>query len=158
MQLIYLPSIFLSIARTKSGCQQTMRFNVFKSFVWMCATNFRGFSFISLNLSNSELVDSSLAAKLNAFFGGDFTDFDVLRQLQTEHGLSDDVTNIVEGFAELMNMKKTFAAVCDAEGWRHFAKMAKYDEAETRFVQAMENSQIQWSAKCFKHFQSDFRF
>uniref|UniRef100_A0A914HWP9 peptide-methionine (S)-S-oxide reductase n=1 Tax=Globodera rostochiensis TaxID=31243 RepID=A0A914HWP9_GLORO len=55
--------------------------------------------FNQLNLSNSELVDSSLAAKLNAFLGGGFTDFGVLRQLQTEHGLSDDVTNAVEQIA-----------------------------------------------------------
>ncbi|KAI3421842.1 hypothetical protein GPALN_012386 [Globodera pallida] len=59
--LIYLPSIFLSIARTKSGCQQTTRFNGFKSFVWMCATNFRGFSFISLSLA-------SFALSVAAFF------------------------------------------------------------------------------------------
>uniref|UniRef100_A0A183CNY7 GPI alpha-1,4-mannosyltransferase I, catalytic subunit n=1 Tax=Globodera pallida TaxID=36090 RepID=A0A183CNY7_GLOPA len=59
--LIYLPSIFLSIARTKSGCQQTTRFNGFKSFIWMCATNFRGFSFISLSLA-------SFALSVAAFF------------------------------------------------------------------------------------------
>uniref|UniRef100_A0A914HV70 peptide-methionine (S)-S-oxide reductase n=1 Tax=Globodera rostochiensis TaxID=31243 RepID=A0A914HV70_GLORO len=100
--------------------------------------------FNQLNLSNSELVDSSLAAKLNAFLGGDFTDFDVLRQLQTKHGLSDDVTNIVEGFAELMNMKKCFADVRETDSWASFKMVSKHEAAAAAaaFVLVMENSQL----------------
>ncbi|KAL3118190.1 hypothetical protein niasHT_000118 [Heterodera trifolii] len=55
--LIYLPSIFLSIAHSSKIHQHRLRtkFIVFKSFVWMCLTNFRGFAFILLSLASFAL-------------------------------------------------------------------------------------------------------
>lgn len=52
-----------------------------------------------LNLTDADLVDSTLAAKINAFLGGGFTDFDVLEQLKQEHGLSQTVVSLVERIA-----------------------------------------------------------
>ncbi|KAL3118191.1 hypothetical protein niasHT_000119 [Heterodera trifolii] len=55
--------------------------------------------FGELNLSDSEVVSSTLAAKLNAFIGGGYTDFDALRQLQKQCKLSDKLIHSVEQIA-----------------------------------------------------------
>ncbi|KAL3125755.1 hypothetical protein niasHT_004205 [Heterodera trifolii] len=54
--LIYLPSIFLSFAHSSQNHQRLLtKFNDFKSFIWMCLTNFRGFAFILISLASFAL-------------------------------------------------------------------------------------------------------
>uniref|UniRef100_A0AC35GJ43 Peptide-methionine (S)-S-oxide reductase n=1 Tax=Panagrolaimus sp. PS1159 TaxID=55785 RepID=A0AC35GJ43_9BILA len=51
-----------------------------------------------LNLTNKELVESPLAAKINAYLAG-YNNFDVLKKLQIEYKLSDSLTETIEKIA-----------------------------------------------------------
>jgi len=52
-----------------------------------------------LNLGDRELVMSTLAAKVNAYLAG-YDDFDVLKLLSTENGLSDQLVRVIRSIAE----------------------------------------------------------
>ncbi|KHN82475.1 Peptide methionine sulfoxide reductase [Toxocara canis] len=51
-----------------------------------------------LNLNDQQVVESTLAAKVNAFLAG-YDNFDVLKNLAAQHHLSDDVTKLIEEIA-----------------------------------------------------------
>ena len=52
-----------------------------------------------LKLSDEELVDSTLAAKVNAYLGG-YQDFDVLTDLQKQFKLDSNLVNLIRQIAE----------------------------------------------------------
>lgn len=54
--------------------------------------------FNALKLNDQEVVDSPLAAKVNAFMAG-YNNYDVLKQLKEEYKLSDEVADEIEEIA-----------------------------------------------------------
>jgi peptide-methionine (S)-S-oxide reductase len=54
--------------------------------------------FNELALTDEQVVNSTLSAKLNAFMAG-YNNFDVLKQLAKEHNLSDSLVSTVEKIA-----------------------------------------------------------
>lgn len=54
--------------------------------------------FTKLSLTDQEVVDSTLATKVNAFLAG-FDNFDVLKNLAAAYHLSDDTTKLIEEIA-----------------------------------------------------------
>ncbi|KAJ1353813.1 hypothetical protein KIN20_010568 [Parelaphostrongylus tenuis] len=54
--------------------------------------------FNELKLNDSEVANSVLAAKMNAYCAG-YSDFSELEELKKEHGLSDDLVNRIKTFA-----------------------------------------------------------
>uniref|UniRef100_A0A1I8AV57 peptide-methionine (S)-S-oxide reductase n=1 Tax=Steinernema glaseri TaxID=37863 RepID=A0A1I8AV57_9BILA len=52
-----------------------------------------------LQLSDQELIDSPLAAKVNAFLAG-YADFNVLKNLQKEYNLNEELVAEIEGIAK----------------------------------------------------------
>lgn len=55
--------------------------------------------FKALKLNDSEVVDSPLAAKVNAFMAG-YDRYDVLKQLKEEYKLDDEVAKVIEEIAK----------------------------------------------------------
>lgn len=53
---------------------------------------------LQLGLTDQEVVDSTLATKVNAFLAG-FDNFDVLKNLAAAYHLSDDTTKLIEEIA-----------------------------------------------------------
>uniref|UniRef100_A0AC34RKC3 Peptide-methionine (S)-S-oxide reductase n=2 Tax=Panagrolaimus sp. JU765 TaxID=591449 RepID=A0AC34RKC3_9BILA len=55
--------------------------------------------FNALNLTDEQVIDSPLAAKMNAFMAG-YDNFDVLQQLKKEYNLDDGLVKAVEDIAK----------------------------------------------------------
>lgn len=53
---------------------------------------------LQLNLTDAQLVDSELAAKINAFLAG-YNDFDELERLRKEHNLDNQLVSEVQAIA-----------------------------------------------------------
>lgn len=65
--------------------------------------------FLQLNLSEEEALNSTLAAKLNAFLAG-YDNFDLLKQLARDYNLDDEAIKSLESIAK----NKTVPGSCSA--------------------------------------------
>ncbi|KAF7638543.1 PMSR domain-containing protein [Meloidogyne graminicola] len=61
-----------------------------------------------LKLNNSELINSTMAAKINAFLGGCSKDFDLLYSIQKQYNLSDSLIKSVKDIATAVIKSKYF--------------------------------------------------
>lgn len=91
-------------ALSLSNFPAILEFNSFKPFllqpcqIHLTVAFFQQNPHLQLNLSDDEVVSSTLAAKVNAFLAG-YNNFDVLKKLAVEYKLDDDVVNVIEAIA-----------------------------------------------------------